>query len=89
MGSCFGQLDEKIRFLLETVIPSKCFYIPLRLTEKTIWSGTISNDEYFQHSQFFLAVSAKMPVEDVIKRVPQLVKICASDEIQNLIRLAL
>jgi type VI secretion system protein ImpJ len=89
LGRCFRLLDEKIRNLLETVIPSKCVSIPLRLIEKTIWAGTVSNEEYLHDSQFFLAVGAKMGVDDVIKRVPQLVKISPSDEMQNLIRLSL
>jgi type VI secretion system protein ImpJ len=89
LGRCFRLLDEKIRTLLETVIPSKCVSIPLRLVDKTIWAGTVTNDEYLRNSQFFLAVGAKMGVDDLIKRVPQLVKISPSDEMQNLIRLAL
>jgi type VI secretion system protein ImpJ len=89
LGSCFGLLDEEIRKLLETVIKSKCISIPLRL-DKSIWSGTISNEEYLHHgSQFFLAVSARMGIDDLIKRVPQLVKISPTDEMQNLIRLSL
>jgi type VI secretion system protein ImpJ len=89
LGRCFRLLDEKIRNLLETVIKSKCVSIPLRLIEKTIWAGTVTNEEYLRDSQFFLAVGAKMGVDDVIKRVPQLVKVSSSDEIQNLIRLSL
>jgi len=89
LGRCFRVLDERIRTLLEIVIPSKCISIPLRLVDKTIWSGTVSNDSYLRDSQFFLAVGAKMGVDDLIKRVPQLVKISPSDEMQNLIRLAL
>lgn len=89
LGTCFGLLDEEIRRMLEIVIKSKCISIPLR-QDKTIWSGSVSNDEYLHHgSQFFLAVKAKMGMDDVIKRVPQLVKVSATDEMQNLIRLAL
>jgi type VI secretion system protein ImpJ len=89
LGRCFRLLDEKIRNLLETVIPSKCVSIPLRLVDKAIWSGTVTNEEYLRNSQFFLAVGAKMGVDDLIKRVPQLVKVSSSDEMQNLVRLAL
>lgn len=89
LGTCFRVLDEEIRKMLEMVIKSKCISIPLRL-DKSIWSGTINNDEYLrQGSQFFLAISAKMGIDDLIKRVPQLVKICSTDEMQNLIRLSL
>jgi type VI secretion system protein ImpJ len=89
LGRCFRLLDEKIRNLLETVIPSKCVSVPLRLVDKSIWSGTVTNDEYLRNSQFFLAIGAKMGVDDLIKRVPQLVKVSPTDEMQNLIRLAL
>jgi type VI secretion system protein ImpJ len=89
LGRCFRLLDEKIRNLLETVIKSKCVSIPLRLTEKFVWAGTVTNEEYLHDSQFFLAVGAKMGVDEVIKRVPQLVKVSPSDEMQNLVRLSL
>ncbi len=89
LGVCFTVLDEKIRNLLETVIPSKCISIPLRVVDKSLWAGTVTNDEYFKNSSFFLAITAKMGVDELIGRVPQLVKVSPSDEIQNLIRLAL
>lgn len=89
LGFCFTELDERIRTLLETVIPSKCVVIPLRLTDKFIWSGAITEDQYFKNSQFFLAVSARMGVDDLIKRVPQLIKISSPGEILRLVRNAL
>ena len=88
LGPCFTELDEKIRLLLETVVPSKCISIPLRL-DRSIWSGTITSDQYFKESQFFLAISAKMGVDDLIGKVPKLVKVSPTDEIDNLIRRAL
>jgi type VI secretion system protein ImpJ len=88
LGACFTELDEKIRLLLETVVPSKCISIPLRM-DRSIWSGTVTNDQYFKESQFFLAISARIGVDDLIKKVPQLVKVSPSDEIDNLIRRAL
>lgn len=89
LGPCFTALDDKIRTLLETVIPSKCISIPLHLVERSLWTGTVTNDEHFKNSAFFLAVSARIGIDEIIKRVPQLVKISPTDEIQNLIRLAL
>jgi type VI secretion system protein ImpJ len=49
----------------------------------------VTQDQYFRDSQFFLAVSSKMGVDDIIRKVPQFVKISAQDEIQHLIRNAL
>jgi type VI secretion system protein ImpJ len=89
LGRCFTLLDEKIRDLMETVIPSKFVSVPLEVRDRFIWGGTVTEDRYLRDSQFFLAVSAKMGVDDVIRKAPQLVKISAPDDIQRLIRNAL
>jgi len=84
LGRCFTLLDDKIRDLMETVIPSKFVPVTLASRDGFVWSGTVTEDQYFRNSQFFLAVSAKMGVDDLIRKVPQLVKVSAPDEIQNL-----
>jgi type VI secretion system protein ImpJ len=89
LGFCFTALDQKIRDFMETVIPSKCISIPLRVVDRSQWNGVITNDEYFKNSSFVLAINAKVGIEEVIGKVPQLVKVSTTDEIQNLVRLAL
>src|SRR3974377_2054272 len=89
LGRCFTLLDEKIRDLMETVIPSKFVSFPLQVKDRFVWGGTVTEDQYFHDSQFFLAVSAKMGVDDLIRKVPQLVKISRQDDIQKMIRNAL
>jgi type VI secretion system protein ImpJ len=86
LGRCFTQLDDRIRDLMETVIPSKFVAVPLEVRDRFIWGGTVTEDQYFRNSQFFFAVSAKMGVDDLIRKVPQLVKISAPDDIQRVIR---
>jgi len=86
LGRCFKLLDEKIRDLMETVIPSKFVAVPLTPRDRFVWAGTVTEDQHFRNSQFFLSVSAKMGVDDLIKKVPQLVKISQQDGIQNLIQ---
>jgi type VI secretion system protein ImpJ len=89
LGRCFTLLDGKIRDLMETVIPSKFVSVPLNVRDRFIWGGTVTEDQYFRDSQFFLAVSAKMGVDDLIRKIPQLVKISSQNDIQRLIRNAL
>jgi type VI secretion system protein ImpJ len=89
LGHCFTLLDQNIRDLMETVIPSKFVAVPLESRDRFIWGGTVTEDQYFRDSQFYLAVSAKMGVDDLIRRVPQLVKISSQDDIQRLVRNAL
>src|SRR5579884_53305 len=89
LGRCFTELDEKIRLLLETAIPSKCVVVPLVLTEKSIWSAEIKEEQYFKKTQFMLSVSAQMGVDDVVKQAPKLMKVSPPAEIHRLIRNAL
>jgi type VI secretion system protein ImpJ len=89
LGLCFTKLDARIRGLMETVIPSKFFSIPLKLGDRFIWSGTIQDDNLFKNSQFYLAVAAdKMGVADIIRKVPPYLKMCGPDEIDRLVRTA-
>jgi type VI secretion system protein ImpJ len=74
---------------METVIPSKFVSVSLEVKDRFIWGGSVTEDQYFRDSQFFLAVSAKMGVDDIIRKVPQLIKISAQDDIQRIIRNAL
>ena len=89
LGRCFTLVDDRIRELMETVIPSRFVAIPLELRDRFVWSGKVTEDQYFHDSQFFLALSAKMGVDDLIRKVPQLVKISSQDDIQRLMRNAL
>jgi type VI secretion system protein ImpJ len=89
LGGCFGTLDEKIRALLETAIPSRCVVVPLHLQEKSTWSGTVSDPHLFRQTQFVLAVGAKMGIDDLIKQVPKLIKVSPPAELQRLVRNAL
>jgi len=89
LGPCFTALDQKLRGLVETVIPSKCITIPLRQVERSLWTGTVTNDEHFRNTTFILALSASIGVDELIGKTPQLVKVAPPDEIQNLVRLAL
>jgi type VI secretion system protein ImpJ len=89
LGRCFTLLDQNIRDLMETVIPSKFVSVPLQVRDRFIWGGSVAEDQYFREGQFYLAVSSKMGVDDIIRKIPQLVKISSTDDIQRLIRNAL
>jgi type VI secretion system protein ImpJ len=89
LGVSFTRLDARIRDLMETVIPSKYFPIPLTRADRFLWTGSVPDDNLFKNTQFYLAVSAAMGVDEVIRKVPQYLKISAPDEIERLIRNAL
>jgi type VI secretion system protein ImpJ len=86
LGECFTALDLRVRELLETVLPSKCVTIPLQLTDRLIWSGTIADERHLKDSQFVLSVSASMAVDELIAKFPQLAKLSSPNDITRLVR---
>jgi type VI secretion system protein ImpJ len=89
LGLCFRTLDAHIRDLMEIVIPSKYVSIPLILTDRFVWTGTVQDDTLFKTGQFYLAVTAKMGVGDLIQKVPIYLKMAAPDDMERVVRNAL
>lgn len=89
LGACFTDLDEKLRLLLETVVPSNVVSLPLKLTQPSIYATALANDKYLFNTRMYLAISADLGEGDLLKRVPQLVKLCSATHIETLIRQAL
>jgi type VI secretion system protein ImpJ len=88
LGPCFTLLDARVRDLMEIVIPSKYRAIPLVLKDRFIWTGTIDDDNLFKGTRFYLAVSAKMGVGDIIQKVPQYLKVADPENLDLLVRTA-
>jgi len=81
----FDELERKIRFLLDTIIPSKYVIIPLEKTPQLWYVGHILDDRLLQSSQFFLAANAQVAANRLIEDVPVKAKISSPDEIGALI----
>jgi type VI secretion system protein ImpJ len=89
LSACFGDLDEKLRHLLETVVPKNFVSLPLRLVQPSIYATAIEQDRYLRAPQIYLAVNTESAPPDVMKKIPQLVKISSHDGLDRLIRQAL
>jgi len=89
LGACFTDLDEKLRLLLETVVPSNYVALPLKLVQPSIYATSIDNDKYLSHTRMYLAVSADTSQAELIAKAPQLIKICSADAIEHLVQRAL
>jgi type VI secretion system protein ImpJ len=85
----FSDLDEKLRILLETVVPSNFVSLPLKLQKTSIYAAAITEDKYLTNTKLYLAVNAEMSPGDLITRAPQLMKICSANHIEHLVRQAL
>jgi type VI secretion system protein ImpJ len=88
-GPCFRSLDELIRVMLETVVPSNFVALALKQIRDTTYATAIDKDSYLENTRFYLAVSADMRDPDIIDRTPKLMKVSSAAQIENLIRHAL
>jgi type VI secretion system protein ImpJ len=89
LGACFTVLDEKLRFLLETVVPSNFVSLPLKLVQPSIYATAVSDDKYLKNTRMYLAIQAEMNEAELINKTPQLIKVCSATHIEHLVRQAL
>jgi type VI secretion system protein ImpJ len=89
LSRCFGELDEKVRYLLETVVPANYASLPLKPVAPAVYAVAIDQDRYLSAAEWFLAVNAEMRQDELARRIPQLVKVSSSDRVGQLIKQAL
>lgn len=89
LSQCFTELDEKIRVLLETVVPTNYVSLPLKLVQPSIYGTSISDDRYLHNTRLYLAVNAEMTEADLIAKTPYLIKVCSLNHIEHLVKHAL
>lgn len=89
LGACFSDLDEKLRFLLETVVPANFVSLPLKLVEPSIYATALAEERYLAHTRMYLAIQADMNEADLITKAPLLIKVCSATHIEHLVRQAL
>ena len=89
LGRVFTDLEEKLRLLLETVVPTNVVSLPLKYVKGTIYATAIDQDKYLANTRMYLAIAADSTDEAIIRRVPQLVKTCSATHIDQLISNAL
>jgi type VI secretion system protein ImpJ len=89
LSFCFSDLDEKLRILLETVVPSNFVSLPLKFIKTSIYGTAIADDKYLRNTKLYLAINAEMSSSDLIRSTPQLVKVCSASHIEHLVRQAL
>ncbi len=89
LSFCFEDLDEKIRLLLDTVVPSNFISLPLKLVQSSIYATSLADDKYLRNTKMYLAVRAEMSEAELISKTPYLVKVCSANHIEHLVRQAL
>jgi type VI secretion system protein ImpJ len=89
LGTCFARLDAALRNLLETAVPENVVSLPLREVEPSIHAAAVDEDRLLGAPRLYLAVRSRLPRPELIRLVPQLVKVTSSDRISLLVRQAL
>lgn len=89
LSRVYTDLDEKLRLLLETVVPTNVVSLPLKHVNNTIYATAVDQDKYLANTRMYLAVSADASDDVLIRRVPQLVKVCSATHIDQLVSNAL
>ena len=89
LGGRFTDLDSKIRYLLEAVIPSNFIALPLKYASPSIYTTPLADDKYLQGTKLYLALNAEMPEGELIGKAPRLIKACSANHMEHLVRNAL
>jgi type VI secretion system protein ImpJ len=89
LGECFEALDLHIRTHLETIVPTNCLSIPLKLSRDYIWEGDITDQRVLGRSQWVFALHSRVGESAVIASAPRLVKICSAQFVGELVKRAL
>src|SRR5215470_2237117 len=84
LGPCFSDLDEKVRELLETVVPSNFVALPLKLVQPFVYATAIEEDKYLVGTKMYLAVNSTLNEIELAKKVPGLVKISSGTQLEKL-----
>lgn len=89
LGECFRLLNEKLLYLLETVVPSNFVSLPLKMIRPSIYAASIFEDRFLEGTRLYLAITADLNEAELIRKAPDLIKICSANHIEHLIRQAL
>ncbi|HEY3625790.1 MAG TPA: type VI secretion system baseplate subunit TssK [Terracidiphilus sp.] len=89
LGDVFRELDQKLRILIDTSIPRNAVSLPLKQVNSTIYAAALDHDKYLVNTRMYLAIAADASKDTIIRRVPQLVKVCSATHIDQLVNSAL
>lgn len=88
-GPAFHRVDHIIRELLETVISSRYFLIPLTEVKASFHLGRVDSEKITSNAAYYLSVSADMPPAEIVESVPQRVKLGAPDDVEKMVSSAM
>jgi type VI secretion system protein ImpJ len=88
-GRCFRELDDRVRHYLDAALPVSAVSLPLRLLRPSVYGTSLDDDRYLAAAQLYLAAAADVSHAELLRRVPQLVKVGATDTVDALVQRSL
>lgn len=82
---CFQKIEFVLRNLLETVISTRYFAISLSEPKPSFHLGRLESEKITTDASFFLAVSAALPLSEIVESVPLRFKAGAPDDVEKLV----
>ncbi len=89
LSECFNALDRHIRAHLETIVPTNCISIPLRKTADYFYEGDVTDTRVLGRARWVFGIRSAMGEAELITRAPQLIKICSSKFVGELVKRAM
>ena len=88
-SKCFKELETHIRNHLEIVLPTNCVQIPLQRTANNFYEGEVMDARCLGRARWIFGIRAGVGEVELIERTPQLVKVCSSKFVGELVRRAM
>ena len=83
LSRCFEALDEAVRVLLGTVLPTRHASVPLSPKERSIYTADLHDDRFLRAEQYYLAVATGLDAGEMAVKVPRLMKVSSADRIEQ------
>ena len=87
--AAFSALEDLIRTLIDTVVPSRVVPIALERIKPTLWAGKIHDERLVEGAAYYLSVQSALPAHALLQQFPRLCKAGAPDEVEQIINSAL
>lgn len=82
---CFTDLDEKVRVLLDTVIPKNYVSLTMKEVKPSIYATAMADERYFHKTIIYVGLRADMDHGKLIALAAS-IKIASSNQIEELVR---
>ena len=89
LETCFRALEDFIRRQLDIIMPTQFVPIALAPAATYFWEGDVLDQRCVGTSRWIFGIRAPAAIGEVMRRTPQIVKICSAKFVPELVRRAL